>query len=171
MTDKIITILTQFGIGGAVLWVGYVIAMKLIDKWALGDAARTAAIEAGFRSITESHERVLDRIEATHAAIIARVDSNNVLMLQQVHILAIGVNRLDAKISHHFDLTPPPQTIPPPMPSSVFVDPSAFGDKDDTPVDKPSTGVPQQKVKTPPKGVQTGVYGLSQKPPRPKTSG
>lgn len=163
MTDHILNIFVQFGIGGLVLWVGYAIAMKLIDKWALGDAARTKVIEEGFKAITNSHERVLDRI-----------DSNHILMLQQVHTLAIGVNRLDAKISHHFDLTPPPMTIPPPMmmqPSpTVIVDPS-LDDTEDTPVDKPVAGPPQQKVKTPVRGVPTGIYGLQNKPPRPKTNG
>jgi hypothetical protein len=44
----------QLGIAGLIVWVGYRIAMRALDRWAKSEQDRTSAIADGFRAITNS---------------------------------------------------------------------------------------------------------------------
>ncbi len=44
----------QLGIAGLIVWVGFKIAMRALDRWSEAEKARTAATADGFRAITNS---------------------------------------------------------------------------------------------------------------------
>lgn len=54
----------QLGIAGLIVWVGFKIAMRALDRWSEAEKARTEATAEGFRSITNS-------VNTHHAADVA----------------------------------------------------------------------------------------------------
>jgi hypothetical protein len=44
----------QLGIAGLIVWVGFKISMRALDRWSESEKGRTEAIAEGFRSITNS---------------------------------------------------------------------------------------------------------------------
>lgn len=128
----------QMGISGLVITVGYKIALVLITAWqksdeartkALidGDAQRTLAIREGFSSVTDVHARLLDAQQK----------------------IAVGISRLDAKISAALDLTPAPTTIPPGIREAIET-PSRPLEEPEPPSSASSPGLPSRR--TPPGG-------------------
>jgi hypothetical protein len=51
----------QLGIAGALVFVGWKVSTLLIEKWSVGEAARTKAIAEGFAAIT-------GKVDAHHTA-------------------------------------------------------------------------------------------------------
>jgi hypothetical protein len=54
MTIDPLQLVLQLGIAGLIVWVGFKIAMRALDRWRESEQDRTAAIAEGFRSVTSS---------------------------------------------------------------------------------------------------------------------
>jgi len=88
-------LIIQLGISGLIVFVGYRIAMRLIDRWtqtesertkvwATAEDARTKTIQDGFKSDIDAHNEITKAIT------------------KQVSVLS----RLEGKVDAAFDLTP-----------------------------------------------------------------
>lgn len=134
------TLIIQLGVAGAVLLLGYKLALVLINKWSEGDKARTeahttaerertATIATGFAQITSSHGQ-------SHSQIMTLVQD-----------IQVSLERLDARVATVMDLTPVHGTRIPKPPAAS------------TPIseEKPEkTTTPVAGVKIPPRSITSG---------------
>jgi hypothetical protein len=71
-------LIIQLGISGVVVWVGYRLALRLIDGWREAEKERTAAISSSLRDIVERHA-AHHELEMTHhvdvRAALARIET------------------------------------------------------------------------------------------------
>jgi hypothetical protein len=161
--SKAENIIIQLGISALVVlvlgYVGYKIAMKLIDKWAERDAERNKTYEDGFRQITTSHVQVLERVNENHSHVIGVINAHQADELEQINNFRIELNRLDQKMSTALDLTP--------TRGLQLMEPSALDrDRDETPVDRP----PVPGVSAPRTRTAAGVVTIpDRKPARTQT--
>jgi len=155
------TIIIQLGISGLIVYVGFKISMKLIDKWSHGDSERTQAIKEGFAADIAAHQQITITMQAI-ANQISRTEGklDTVLDLTPVRELRrIEVSELAVQQTVH---------IPPKQPPSVIVDINQLDEQEDTPVDRPTPTPHPKQPRASSVGGMGGVYG-PKKPP--KTTG
>lgn len=118
----------QLGISGAVILIGYRLALRWMNIQREVEQERTLAIREGFAADIAAHQEITKTMQA----------------------ISNQAYRIEGKLDMFFDLTPVrnmyPQAPPPPRtePSVIVQQP----DEETTPVDKPA---PSRK--TPPRGV------------------
>lgn len=117
------TLIIQLGIAGAVLLLGYKLALVLIEKWSEGDLARTEA------HITSERERTL-----AIAAGFAQITTSHSQLAEQARAIEVGLERLDAKVATVLDLTPVRGVKIPSQNVIVEGEIETSGDKKATPV-------------------------------------
>lgn len=88
-------IVLQLGIAGLIVWVGYKIAMKWLDRWSESEREKNASIAEGFKSITTS--------VGNHS--IADIASHDRLAESHAEMRE-AVVRVEAKLDTLADLTP-----------------------------------------------------------------
>lgn len=134
-------IIIQLGISALVVlvlgYVGYKIAVLLINKWAHGDAKRTEEFSNGFRLMAASHERVMQQVNENHQHVLSVINAHQADELETMQTFRVELNRLDVKISTAMELTPPP----------IMIDSA----NEATPVDRPPVKIPPK-----PPRAQTG---------------
>jgi hypothetical protein len=149
-------LIIQLGISALVLFVGYQIAMKLIDKWSEGDAKRTEYIQEGFKADISAHQEITKTMQVL-ANQFFRVEGklDTVLDLTPVR----GISRIDP-----MDAIPQPRRTP-----SVILEEAASGEKpeDVTPTDRPPPQ-PLPPPKQPRASSVGGMYGIGSTKSKPR---
>lgn len=99
-------LLLQLGISGAVLFVGYRIALVLLRNWREAEKERTKALADGFKGLIDSF-----------TAIVAKVDAHHTLDIESHRELGEGLAEIRGKLDearwYRDEFTP---VGPPPAP-------------------------------------------------------
>lgn len=146
-------VIIQLGISALVVlvlgYVGYKIAVLVINKWAMGDAKRTEQIGEGFRQMASTNASVMQQVNANHALVMQQVNDNHQHSLsviaehqaagiEYVHAIRVELAQLDSSVRTALDLTPirgvPFVRRPTPVPHEVEDDDD---EEHHTPVDRP----------------------------------
>lgn len=144
-------LIVQLGISGLVVYVGFKVAMKLIDKWSQGDSERTQAIKEGFAADIAAHNEITKTMIAMQSQ-MSRTEGKLDIVLDLTPVRALHAAQID-----ELEI----QTKPLP---SVIVDHRQLKrdrEEDDTPVDRPPTPQPMKQVK---RAGSEGIYGLRDTP-------
>jgi hypothetical protein len=152
-------VIVQLGISALVVlvlgYVGYKIAMLLINKWAENDSRRTVAIQEGFKSITATHATVMQTVAENHHHVLSVINAHQADELEVINEFRVELTRLDQKVSTALELTPPPMKVP------ILPNPPP---ETSTPVDRPPVKHP--RAKTGP--ISNPTDYVFQRDPRPK---
>jgi hypothetical protein len=98
-------LLLQLGISGAVLFVGYQIALVLLRNWREAEKERTQALSHGLKALVDSH-----------ATIGAKVDGHHTMDIESHRELGEGLVAIQTKLDearwYREEFTPVNQPIP-----------------------------------------------------------
>lgn len=160
------SVVLQLGISALVVlvlgFVGYKIAVLLINKWAAGDASRTTAISDGFKSITNGHASVLQTVNDNHEHVLSVINKHQQDELEDIGNLRNDMTRLDQKLADVLHFTP---VLGVPIPKVILDrNVSATGDEGPTPVDRPPIKHP--RAQTGPIAKPATEYGPFNRPPK-----
>lgn len=113
----------QLGIAGAILFVGYRVALVFIDRWAKVEDRKTTALETGFKSIVDKLDAHTQLDISSHTAMAATFiqmsGGINERFARLEGVISRHAARHDARleaIMNNLDMTPAPQQPPRPRP-------------------------------------------------------